>query len=209
MPPITDQRRRPTQERARRTVERLLDAATTLFQERGYTATSMTAIAEGAGVGIGSLYQWFPTKEDLLLGLADRHLDDATPKLAATAARLREELPPLDVTARAFVEAAVEVNADDARAHRELFVHCPRTPPVLERLAALHDAMVDELVWHLRRLGLDHGDVRLRAEVAVHATDAVVHDVVIARPDGPDRSAAIDELVRSLVASLGAPPTAD
>lgn len=199
---ITDRRRRPTQDRARRTVAHILDAATELFERDGYTATTMSAIAEAAGVGPASLYQWFPTKDDVLLGLAERHLVAAAPELEAVAAALREEMPPLEETVRRFVEVAVAINADDARYHRELFDHTPRTPPIAELLATMQQAVVDELVWHLRRLGLADGDARLRAEVVVHAVDAIVHEVVIARPEGPERNAAVDETVRLAVNTL-------
>jgi AcrR family transcriptional regulator len=202
-PAITDQRRRPTQDRSRRTVARILDAATALFERDGYTATTMSAIADTAGVGAASLYQWFPTKDDVLLGLAERHLAEAAPELEAVAAALREDMPSLEETVRRFVEVVVAVNADDARFHRELFDHCPRTPPISDLLAAVQGAVVDELVWHLRRLGLAGGDVRLRAQVVVHAVEAVVHEVVIARPDGPERDAAVAEAAAMAVAFLG------
>ena len=45
----------------------ILDAALYLFQERGYEATTMRAIAERAGVSLGSSYHYFPSKEHLVL----------------------------------------------------------------------------------------------------------------------------------------------
>lgn len=55
------------------TRERLLDAAMELFHERGYHATGIAAILQRADVLCGSLYHFFPTKEDLLLALLDRY----------------------------------------------------------------------------------------------------------------------------------------
>jgi AcrR family transcriptional regulator len=201
-PTITDLRRQPSQARSRRTVERILDAATELFERDGYTATTMSAIAKAAGVGAASLYQWFPTQDDVLLGLAERHLAAAAPELEAVASELREQMPPLEATVRRFVEVAVALNADNARFHRELFEYCPRTPPISDLLATMHGAMVDELVWHLRRVDRAGGAVRLRAELVVHAVDAVVHEVVVVRPPGPDRESAIDETVEMVVCYL-------
>jgi AcrR family transcriptional regulator len=45
----------------------IFDAALQLFQERGYEATTMRAIAERAGVSLGSSYHYFASKEHLVL----------------------------------------------------------------------------------------------------------------------------------------------
>jgi AcrR family transcriptional regulator len=45
----------------------IFDAALALFQERGYEATTMRAIAERAGVSLGSSYHYFASKEHLVL----------------------------------------------------------------------------------------------------------------------------------------------
>ncbi len=55
------------------TPDRLLDAAMDLFHRNGYTATGISSILDKAGVNSGSLYYFFPTKEDLLLALLDRY----------------------------------------------------------------------------------------------------------------------------------------
>ncbi len=44
-----------------------MSAALDLFQERGYDATTMRAIADRAGVSLGSSYHYFPSKEHLVL----------------------------------------------------------------------------------------------------------------------------------------------
>lgn len=57
----------------RGTRERVLDAAMGLFHRNGYTATGVSAILAEAGIHSGSLYHFFPTKEDLLLALLERY----------------------------------------------------------------------------------------------------------------------------------------
>lgn len=59
---------------ARPTRERVLDAAMALFHAQGYSATGIAAILERAGVNPGSLFHFFPTKEDLVLALLERYL---------------------------------------------------------------------------------------------------------------------------------------
>jgi AcrR family transcriptional regulator len=70
----------PQRERGRRRVADLLHAAALLFAEKGYHAVTMTEVASRAGAPIGSLYQFFPSKEALADALLDRfgeRFDDA------------------------------------------------------------------------------------------------------------------------------------
>jgi AcrR family transcriptional regulator len=60
-----DPRKIPRQTRARATVDALVEAAARILRERGYEATNVNEIARVAGVSVGSLYQYFPTKEAL------------------------------------------------------------------------------------------------------------------------------------------------
>ncbi|MDE1147478.1 MAG: helix-turn-helix domain containing protein [Azospirillaceae bacterium] len=53
----------PKRARGRQTVAALMDAATQVFAEKGYDATTMTEIAARSGTAIGSLYRFFPSKD--------------------------------------------------------------------------------------------------------------------------------------------------
>jgi AcrR family transcriptional regulator len=57
--------RAPQRRRGRARVDSLLEAGAAVFVEKGYDAATMTEIAQNAGASIGSLYQFFPTKEVL------------------------------------------------------------------------------------------------------------------------------------------------
>ena len=63
----------------------ILDAALRTFVQRGYPETKVAEIASEAGVAEGTLYNYFPSKEDLLLALFDekwgRIIDDIKKKL--------------------------------------------------------------------------------------------------------------------------------
>jgi AcrR family transcriptional regulator len=62
--------RSPLSARGQRTRERLLRAARTVFEERGFDGTRMGDIAEAAGVSHGTVYTWFPTKVEILHAVA-------------------------------------------------------------------------------------------------------------------------------------------
>ena len=63
----------PKRERGKLRVAALMNAGGELFSEKGYEATTMTEIARRAGASIGSLYQFFPSKEALAEALFLRY----------------------------------------------------------------------------------------------------------------------------------------
>ncbi|PKN63965.1 MAG: hypothetical protein CVU57_17525 [Deltaproteobacteria bacterium HGW-Deltaproteobacteria-15] len=65
------------QERSKFTVESIYEAAVQVFTENGYTASTTDLIAERAGVSIGTLYQYFPNKKAILVGIWNRGMEDA------------------------------------------------------------------------------------------------------------------------------------
>jgi AcrR family transcriptional regulator len=84
--PSPDAARAPSRRRGRDRVAALMAAARAVFVEKGTDAATMTEIAARAGAAIGSLYQFFPTKE----ALADAvHVEEAEAMLAALEALRR------------------------------------------------------------------------------------------------------------------------
>lgn len=65
-------RKKPSQDRSRRTVETLLEAATRVLERESLSGFTTNRVAEVAGVGIGSLYQYFPGKDALVAALIAR-----------------------------------------------------------------------------------------------------------------------------------------
>jgi AcrR family transcriptional regulator len=68
------QRRSPKQARARATVEAIVEAAAQILERGGPEALNTNDVAERAGVSIGTLYQYFPDKQAILLAAARREL---------------------------------------------------------------------------------------------------------------------------------------
>jgi AcrR family transcriptional regulator len=78
--------RQPQRQRGHQRVASLLDAASACFVEKGYDAATMTEIAARAGASIGSLYQFFPTKEALAQALMDGYVETLQLRLKKLAA---------------------------------------------------------------------------------------------------------------------------
>ncbi len=67
--PTINPRKRPRQARAAATFDAILEAAARILEKDGFDAVNTNAVAELAGVSVGSLYQYFPTKESILAEL--------------------------------------------------------------------------------------------------------------------------------------------
>jgi len=67
------------------TKDRLVMTAMRLFSEKGYESASVADILRAAGANSGSLYHFFPTKQDLLMEVLKRYRDGIGPMLLAPA----------------------------------------------------------------------------------------------------------------------------
>ncbi len=74
-------RRIPQQARANETVSLILEAAAQILEARGLEAFTTNAVAERAGVSIGTLYQYFADKKAILLALAQREIQSTLAEL--------------------------------------------------------------------------------------------------------------------------------
>src|SRR5579872_2456949 len=69
----TQPRKQASQDRSRATVEALIEATARILIREGFDGASTNRIAAQAGVSVGSLYQYFPSKEALVAAVIDRH----------------------------------------------------------------------------------------------------------------------------------------
>jgi AcrR family transcriptional regulator len=197
----TEPRRRPTQARSRETRERILAAAAHVFAEHGYSAGTTNRIAAAADLSIGSLYQYFPNKDSILVELTRAHLRAGSEHLFA---RLAEGLPPdLGGRLRIAVSAMLENHADAHRLHQVLFEEAPRPQELLDEMRVLEQQAIDVVAGLLRddaEVGV--ADVRLAASIVVTTVESLVHRFIAREPDTLDVDAFADELVAMLLRYL-------
>ena len=101
---------------SRVTQERILDACVDLFTERGFSGTSMRAIAEAAGVNIAAANYHFGSKEGLLSTIVDHHreqIDARRADLLGALSALGEDEPDLPALIDVLV-APLAAKLDDA-----------------------------------------------------------------------------------------------
>ncbi|MGB9382082.1 TetR/AcrR family transcriptional regulator [Candidatus Binatus sp.] len=140
-------RERQKQDRERR----ILAAARRLFDRKGYDATSMENVAARAGLAVGTLYNYFPSKEELLFAISRA---DTEPLLRIGKAILAD--PPDDPAEAigALTEVMVQgITAGERRLWRELFVASIAAPDTLgARLFALDLRLIAQLTTMIERL---------------------------------------------------------
>jgi AcrR family transcriptional regulator len=133
---------------ARRNLERVLDAATEAFAASGPDA-SIDEIARLAGVGHGTVFRRFPTKDDLMVAVIERHVGEMK--------ALAEEAVASDDPGEAFFDFIQQVTALNMRTpglHR-CVVHCGGKPGAAEL-----EALVDRIVSRAQRAGAVRRDVK-------------------------------------------------
>lgn len=69
-------RKMPVQDRSKQTVEYILQASISILESDGMKGFNTNAIAKKAGVSIGSLYQYFPSKDAIMNELIQRYFKD-------------------------------------------------------------------------------------------------------------------------------------
>lgn len=118
---VLEPRKRPRQRRSQQTVDAILEATARILVSEGYDKTSTNRVAKLAGVSVGSLYQYFPNKQALVLAVAKRHGAQMVDLLATTAIDLADA--PIDVAVRSYVKAMVLAHRTEGELHRVLAAH--------------------------------------------------------------------------------------
>jgi AcrR family transcriptional regulator len=173
-------RKKPVQARSQATVGVLLDATARVLTRDGYDRASTNRIAETAGVSVGSLYQYFRSKESLVAALVDRHHEQMNAVFLRQVA-LAQAMPVREA-ARAVVAAIVDAHLVEPRLHRILVEQVPRIGKLGQQLESLDTVASAAVRGYLdaRRHELRVTDLETATFVVVHAVEALVHRAILA-----------------------------
>lgn len=208
MPPKTSlkPRKRPVQARSKATVDAILRGAAQVLQKSGYAGATTDRIAARAGVSVGSLYQYFPNKDAVLVALAQRHIDEGFRLVGRLLVRAVGQDPPLEELLRSFVAAMVALHEHQPALHRVLFEEVPLPASVRRGLRERENAFADELAALLDAHAEVHVETAaVTSYVVVHTVDALVHNFILHPPNDIDGDALVDEVVRMLFRHLSEP----
>ncbi len=192
--PLTAPRKKPTQARATATVDAILEATARILSRDGYDLLSTNRVAEAAGVSIGSLYQYFPSKDALLAALVDKHREAVLSLVVKRMAELSEA--PLRVAVREMVRAMIELHLENPKLHRVLFEQVPRVgklKPMLEAIE-VHAAGMVRGALEARKDEVRAMNLDLAAFLVSHAVESLTHAAVI----GGAAPGSIDEVTEEI-----------
>jgi AcrR family transcriptional regulator len=157
---VMNEKNPPLRERTRRAVQKeITDAANTLFVEQGYEATTIDDIAAAVGMSQRSVFRYFPTKEDIVVGKFDFVADEM---LGALRARPADE-PVWESLRRVFDLLVPYVDAPGKHEvaepmQRIVFSTPPLFASYLQKLQQMQDAVVTALQERAAAAGTPYPD---------------------------------------------------
>jgi AcrR family transcriptional regulator len=186
---------RPMRADARRNYGRLLSAALAAFTEHGADDASLEEIARRAGVGIGTLYRHFPTRQALLEAV----YRDQVEALRARADELRESDSPAEALA-AWLRALVAFSSTKHSLTTALLETLGKDSDLLSACSVVICGAADTLLTRAQQAGV------VRADADPRDLIRLVHAVNIATQRGPTDPGQTDRLLGLILDGLRPQP---
>lgn len=194
-------RKEPKQARSRFLVDAIVKAAGRVLPRLGFDELTTHQLAEAAGVSVGSLYQYFPTKEAVVGALIERRAEADLARVERLLGELRG-LPLSEMIERSVVDI-VELHRSGGALYRAmlpLVARVRRHRYVRELTAAARERVRAEL--ERRRDQVRKDDLELAVFVSGHALESVIHAAIDEKPELLENPAFTRELVDLLVRYL-------
>ncbi len=192
-------RKAPKQARSKETVDTILEATARVLARRGYAGMNTNAVAEVAGVSVGSIYQYFPNKDALIAAVHRRH----ALQMRAIIVRVLSG-SPAKATLRAAVDALVgallRAHLVEPELHRVLEMKFPLIEagkitgePGRQSIFNAVEALIEEHCREIRR-----PNPKLAAYIVLEIVESLVHKAVLHPPEHltlPEIEEAVSEAV--------------
>lgn len=199
-------RKAPKQARSKVTVDAIVEACARLLRERaddgGPEAVTTNHVAERAGVSIGTLYEFFPSKEAILAALAQRQLAALREAVVAGLEATRG-LAPREALEKLIARLVELVAADRALfrfVHREapFLLRLPETQETRGAILALAHARAESL-----RDAIDLPEPAADGWLVLRMVSSAVVEIAIADAAPAPRDVLVRELARLVHRMLG------
>jgi len=183
------------QRRSQETFEALVTACTGLLSERGYAGTTTNHIAARAGVGIASLYEYFPGRDAIVAQVAERLVQRVMSRLA-------EGLPRVMAARRhESVRRWIEMIHDTVSRERALVAVFLRQVPYTDQLDPIQE-LGERLLRFSKQVReraggfvrTDFSDASMH--LVINLVTSTIMQLVLEPPQDVSRRALLDELAR-------------
>ena len=154
--------RGPSPAKTARTRSAIATAALDIFLAHGFSATRMSDVAERAGVGKGTLYLYFPTKESLFAGIVQE-------MMGRTLAALNVTQPEPNESARSFINRTLEPFVCELETSRRadvmrlVIAEGARFPEIAEMYRRITLEPLAELIRRTAKLAIARGELQSKA----------------------------------------------
>lgn len=181
MPQQFQPRKQPSQARSRTTVNAILEAAARILTAADSRPFSTNTIADMAGVSIGTLYQYFPSKEAILAELGRRHAGEMN-RAVITALSIASD-DSLEGIVTSLIKAFIDAHATQPALHLALIGYRADRPGDAAQLGEIDamDMVRRVLAEHMR--DTDPDLLETTAFVAATLVHETIHAAVRERPD--------------------------
>ena len=184
----------PAQKRSRDTFEALVEACTRLLPEQGYAGTTTNHIADRAGVGIASLYEYFPGKDAIVAQVAERLVQRVLARLAEGARAIHDA--PDEAAFRLWIELIYATVEREKQLVAVFLYQVPYTNR-LEPIRAIGATLLDFSQQVRRRAGnlvrSDLSDSTLH--LVINLVTSTIMQLLLDPPAGVTHRELLDELI--------------
>ncbi|HUA92012.1 MAG TPA: TetR/AcrR family transcriptional regulator [Terracidiphilus sp.] len=173
-------RKTPAQDRAKATVDAILQAAAYILVKDGWEGFTTNSVAERAGVNVASLYQYFPNKESIAVELQLRHIEKGRRASPDAILRMQSQASLRDAL-KILIDGAIAEHRVNPRLHKVFAEELPRASRHLHgnRGEELNALLADILKpYPIQVPDLDIALFLLRV-----TTHAAIHEAACDRPD--------------------------
>lgn len=180
-------------------MEAILIAATRLIEQEGPARVTTTRIAEHAGVSVGSLYQYFDSREAIIGTIIDRQLDEMLQAFRLLVGALVEL--PLEGMVRGVLFGLLATSRNHEKLHAPLYeeMSAARRSECHARTLDAYSQVVAKTL--ATRPDVSVADYDVAARLLVHASHGVVRAIVT--DDAERSSAVIEQATRMVTRYLG------
>jgi AcrR family transcriptional regulator len=172
--PLKEARREPSQERALRTIETIFMATAQIVEEEGVGALNTNKIAARSGFSVGTLYQYFPSKEAILLAMIERQRARVLEKLSDLLSKAEQSAQDprglvaqiIHVLVQSFGTGRFKDSPAATQAARGTMIRLAWQMDHHDNVTHAMREAADRISLYLARLAAQHPELRLRSSPA-------------------------------------------
>ena len=204
--------RPPQQSRSQATLDRILDAAEEVLEEKSFSEATLAEIMDRAGVTVGAFYRRFPDKDALLHLLDNRFFAEVHELAQSTLGDGQWDGARVPQIVHRFTEVVVRLFRERRGLLRSLFLRARTDPVIMKSAREVNEHYLNRLRALLlaRRDEIQHPSPERAVELGLMIIVGALRETVLFGEVWPNPQAVVDdglrkELARAYLAYLGAP----